>query len=93
MHHVMGRGIERRKIFLDEQDRADFISRLSDLAELYPGSRRHEVVEAQGELSQVAVHLFGYSGAEAPRYLGVLNSSIPVSSKKMTEDLRIRYGE
>lgn len=48
---MMGRGIERRKIFLDEKHRVDFISRLSDLAELYPGSRRHEVVEAQGELS------------------------------------------
>lgn len=32
LHHVMGRGIEKRKIFLDDQVRADFISRLADLA-------------------------------------------------------------
>ncbi len=31
LHHVMGRGIEKRKIFLDDQDRSDFLSRLADL--------------------------------------------------------------
>jgi putative transposase len=31
MHHVMGRGIERRKIFLDDQDRGEFLSRLAVL--------------------------------------------------------------
>ncbi len=31
LHHVMGRGIERRKIFLDDQDREDFILRLEEL--------------------------------------------------------------
>jgi REP element-mobilizing transposase RayT len=29
LHHVMGRGIERRKIFLSDTDRNDFIDRLS----------------------------------------------------------------
>ena len=29
LHHVMGRRIERRKIFLSEIDRNDFINRLS----------------------------------------------------------------
>ena len=29
LHHVMGRGIERRKIFLSDRDRNDFIGRLS----------------------------------------------------------------
>jgi len=33
MHHVIGRGIERRKIFLDDQDRVDFLSRLAALAQ------------------------------------------------------------
>jgi putative transposase len=33
LHHVMGRGIERRKIFIDRQDRQDFITRLAALAE------------------------------------------------------------
>jgi len=28
LHHVMGRGIERRKIFLNDIDRNDFIGRL-----------------------------------------------------------------
>jgi REP element-mobilizing transposase RayT len=32
LHHVMGRGIERRKIFQSDTDRNDFIDRLSALA-------------------------------------------------------------
>lgn len=32
LHHVMARGIERRKIFLDDRDRDDFVSRLAALA-------------------------------------------------------------
>ncbi len=28
LHHVMGRGIERRKIFWNDKDRVDFIDRL-----------------------------------------------------------------
>jgi REP element-mobilizing transposase RayT len=32
LHHVMGRGIERRKIFLNKKDREDFIDRLAELA-------------------------------------------------------------
>ena len=32
LHHVMGRGIERRKIFLNKKDRKDFIDRLAELA-------------------------------------------------------------
>ncbi len=33
LHHVMGRGIERGKIFLSNKDRNDFITRLATLAE------------------------------------------------------------
>lgn len=33
LHHVMVRGIERRAIFRDDQDRADFVARLAALAE------------------------------------------------------------
>ena len=33
LHHVMGRGIEKRKIFINKKDRNDFISRLAQLAE------------------------------------------------------------
>jgi REP-associated tyrosine transposase len=33
LHHVVGRGIERRKIFLSDKDRNDFLDPLSVLAE------------------------------------------------------------
>ena len=33
LHHVMGRGIERKKIFINDTDRNDFIDRLAALAE------------------------------------------------------------
>ncbi len=33
LHHVMGWSIERRKIFLSDTDRNDFIGRLSTLAQ------------------------------------------------------------
>ena len=33
IHHVMARGIERRKIFRDDPDREEFLKRLSLLAE------------------------------------------------------------
>jgi REP element-mobilizing transposase RayT len=33
LHHVMGRGIERKQIFINDTDRSDFIDRLAALAE------------------------------------------------------------
>lgn len=33
LHHVIGRGIERRKVFLDDADCADFLDRLAALAQ------------------------------------------------------------
>ena len=33
LHHVIGRGIERKKIFFNDTDRSDFIDRLTDLVE------------------------------------------------------------
>ena len=33
LHHVVGRGIEGKEIFLGDIDRNDFISRLAELAE------------------------------------------------------------
>jgi len=33
LHHVMVRGIERRNIFRDDTDRADFVARLVTLVE------------------------------------------------------------
>ena len=32
-HHIMGRGIERTKIFRNKNDREDFLARLSDLCQ------------------------------------------------------------
>ena len=34
LHHVMVRGLERRAIFRDDEDRADFVARLAALAEV-----------------------------------------------------------
>ncbi|MBW1704372.1 MAG: transposase, partial [Deltaproteobacteria bacterium] len=31
LHHIMIRGIERRKIFINDQDRDDFLDRLTKL--------------------------------------------------------------
>jgi len=31
LHHIICRGIERRKIFMDDSDRNDFIERLADI--------------------------------------------------------------
>jgi len=33
LHHIIGRGIERRKIFLDDSDRNDFLDRLSAIVD------------------------------------------------------------
>lgn len=33
LHHIIGRGIEQRRIFLDDADRDDFISRLASVTE------------------------------------------------------------
>ncbi|OGP50214.1 MAG: hypothetical protein A2Y79_07865 [Deltaproteobacteria bacterium RBG_13_43_22] len=33
LHHVMGRGIEKTNIFITDEDREDFVSRLAELAE------------------------------------------------------------
>jgi hypothetical protein len=33
LHHVMGRGIERKKIFINDTDRNDFIDRLAAIIE------------------------------------------------------------
>jgi putative transposase len=33
LHHIIGRGIERRKVFFRDKDREDFVGRLAGLAE------------------------------------------------------------
>ncbi len=33
LHHIMGRGIEQKRIFISDKDRDDFIARLSAMVE------------------------------------------------------------
>ena len=44
LHHIIVRGIERRKIFIDDQDRHDFINRLENI----PHRCIKNMVKAQG---------------------------------------------
>lgn len=57
---------------------ADKVCNIHDvsLAEIRSGSRRHEIVDARGVLSWLAVKALGYSGAEVARYLGVTTSCV-----------------
>ena len=65
------------------------------LNELRSGSRRRKAVAARQELSQVAVTLFGYSGAEVARYLGVTTSCITrgLAPGEIPEEVQSRYLE
>jgi putative transposase len=63
------------------------------LSELRSGSRRRDIVAARQEIAQVAVTLFGYSGAEVARYLGVTTSCITrgLVRGKIPEEAQSRY--
>ncbi len=61
LHHVMGRGIERKQIFINDTDRSDFLDRLAGCL-----SRRR----------RYGCLFLGYSGADVARYLGVTNSCV-----------------
>jgi len=61
LHHVMGRGIERKQIFINDADRSDFL---------------RDVAKARVSISWIAVRELGYSGADVARYLGVTNSCV-----------------
>ena len=65
----MGRGTERRKIFLKTKDRNGFIARLGQLAE-------ERAMKARRVFSLMAVKVLGYSGAAVARYFGVTNSCV-----------------
>jgi hypothetical protein len=41
LHHVIVRGIERRKIVDDDKDREDFVTRMGSIALKKKGSRLH----------------------------------------------------
>ena len=61
--------------------------------ELRAGSRRHTVIRARREFSEIAVQLLGYAGAEVARFLGVTSSCVTriASQEKRLEDLHLRY--
>ena len=40
LHHVMVRGLERRAIFRDDRDRAEFLGRLGGLVAIITGAGR-----------------------------------------------------
>jgi len=65
------------------------------LQEVRSGSRRQDAVATRQELSLVAVMLFGYSGAEVARYLGVTTSCVTraVSSGGIAAKVREKYLE
>jgi hypothetical protein len=71
LHSVIGRGIERKKIFFNDR-----IALIISLSELCSGSRRRVVVETRGSISWIAVRELVYSGADVARYLGVTNSCV-----------------
>ena len=76
----MGRGIEKKAIFINNNDREDFISRLAALAEsgsmeIYAWALLENHFHGR-VLCWLAVRELGYSGAEVARYLGVTNACV-----------------
>ena len=72
LHHVMGRGIERKNIFRSYADNVHGVS--GD--ELRSGGRRRTLTEPRRVLCWLAVRELGYSGAEVARYLGMTTSCV-----------------
>ena len=63
------------------------------IEELRSGSRRHVILRAREEFTQVAVKGLGYSGAEVARYLGVTGSCVTriAAERQLAEEIRLRY--
>jgi len=73
LHHLIGGGIEGAKIFRNEGDKRDFLSRVAQLCQagfwmVYGGARCL--------FCQVAVGRIGYPAAEVARFLGVTTSAV-----------------
>ena len=85
--------VNRQKMGLGEL--AERVCRANGVSvnELRGGSRRHGVIRARNDFSQVAVKILGYAGAEVARYLGVTSSCVTraASQEGRLEDLEIRY--
>ena len=56
LHHIMGRGIERTKIFRNRVDREDFLSRLADL------SQKGDLIVYAGSLLSNHFHILARTG-------------------------------
>ena len=85
--------VNRQRMGLGEL--AERVCRASGVSEneLRAGSRRHGVIRARADFSQVAVKVLGYAGAEVARYLGVTSSCVTraASQEGRLEDLQICY--
>jgi hypothetical protein len=73
LHHVIGRGIEGTKIFRNEGDKRDFLSRV---AQLFQAGFSMVYAWARRLFCQVAVGRMGYPAAEVARFLGVTTSAV-----------------
>ena len=69
LHHVMVRGLEKRKIFLSRMDREDLLR--ESRAELMGVSRRRQLVEERNLVSYVPVHGYGMTLTHVARGLKV----------------------
>ena len=78
----MARGIERRRIFLDDRDREDFLRRLSELAT----STALEVYA----LSCLWVLYLGRSGRVLARELGVSPQAVYAASSRVRREIEIK---
>ncbi len=85
LHHVMVRGIERTRIFRDDEDRGDFRTRLAGRAEraaitvsawaLLPNYRAAATRAREG-IAHLRVGRFGQSGRRLASVLGVAPQSV-----------------
>ncbi len=77
IYHVITRGIERQKIFRDNQDRDEFLSRLEKALE-----EADDVSRAKNLISFWANRELGISGKEIADYFGVSSPAISYSIKQ-----------
>ena len=82
----MGRGIVRRKIFLSDINRHDFMDRLASLAQGDALKIYTWVLMSYFHL--LGVRDLGYSGADIARYLSVTNSCVTrIISSERKQDI------
>ena len=74
LHHVMGRGIERKNIFWNDKDRSDFIDRLAGVVE------KGTIVDPENETVCYGVHFTRASISEPVPQLNNHRFKIPYRS-------------